>query len=46
LIVDSDTVLPRPIAGKSLQAVPGWDAEVSQAFSRVELIELPACCSP
>src|SRR5687768_9142211 len=39
LLVDADAVLPGPVASRSLEAIPGGDAQLAQAANAIELVE-------
>jgi hypothetical protein len=43
LVVDSDTVLPLPLAAQGLQTVPWWRCRIAQLGSAIQLAELSAC---
>jgi hypothetical protein len=46
LIIDADTVLALPVAGKRLEPVPGRDPEIRQRHRRIQQVESPLCLSP
>ena len=43
LVVDADGMLPDPVAGKSLEAIAGWAAQVFKAYRRVNSFESATC---
>jgi hypothetical protein len=45
LIIDADTVLALPVAGKRLKPVPGRDPEIRQRHRRIQQVEFPLCLS-